>query len=132
MVSIWKWPLPLAREQELVLPYRTKLLCAKNQGGHISVWGLVDSDSQTTQVVFKIFGTGWNLSSSEVGVVGDLQYLDTVILGDFVWHVFYQVKRPRFVRGEEPEFSHIRTRTEVGVGLIESGQVAVEDKSGRG
>lgn len=51
------------------------------QSGSVVPWSLVDIESDTTQRMFKLFGTGQTMEP-----VGN--YLGTVHERAFVWHIF--------------------------------------------
>ena len=48
-----------------------------------NLWALVNPKVGEENVQFKIFGTGFDIEENQ-----ELQYIDTLFEGGFVWHVF--------------------------------------------
>lgn len=78
--EIWKYTLKVGN-QTVVLPQDAKILCAKAQKGQITIWAVVKPRAILETREIEVRGTGWPFDA-----VGD--YIDSVIVGDFVWHVF--------------------------------------------
>ena len=59
-----------------------------NQDGTLCLWAMVDKNSPKTDIEIEIIGTGNPILFS-----GDFRraFIGTVIIGDFVWHVFERV-----------------------------------------
>ncbi len=88
---IWKYQLSVAFQQTIFIPKGSRILSAHAQNEMICLWMLLDpdrSDSQT-ETEIRIFGTGHPIED-ESGV--DLRFIGTVLIGQFVWHVFEAVK----------------------------------------
>lgn len=87
MRTIYKYPLDLVREQVIEAPIPAKVKAVKVQGDQLCVWIQVDSQCVgpnywPRQRHFIIVGTGQELPSQ------NYHYIDTVLLGQFVWHVY--------------------------------------------
>lgn len=80
MKTVWKFPLPLAPEVNVMMPEGAQVLYVGNQAGTIALWALVDPDKSLVTRVFRIAGTGHD--------VPDGVYVGTVQQGPLVWHVF--------------------------------------------
>lgn len=83
MYSIYKYNLDLTERQTLNLPKGRKFLDVQVQNGKIVIWLLVDPNAELIGQQFRIIGTGQRLNSIPTG-----QYLGTVQLDSFVWHLF--------------------------------------------
>lgn len=79
---IYKYPLDLAKEQELLLPFAPQLLCVQVQNNQPYLWAIVDLDCKSLPVTIKMYGTGNGNPHP------DDKYLGTVQLDGFVWHYF--------------------------------------------
>lgn len=82
---IWKWTLPIADRQSLMLPLGAKFLTAQMQGGMPQLWALCD-DTQTEKSsrVIAIYGTGHPLPDAPGEYIGTVQ----MVGGSLVWHIF--------------------------------------------
>ena len=81
--KIYKYRLDV--ETKLELPIGSKILSVKSQNGVIFLWAIVDTDvlNLDREVrTFIILGTGHTVPNLS------LCFIDTCIIGDFVWHVF--------------------------------------------
>lgn len=81
--TIWKFPFTVAREFEIVMPQRARILTVQMQGALPCLWARVDPT--TTKVIryFRIFGTGHKLPDSL-----HADYIGTFQDGSCVWHLF--------------------------------------------
>lgn len=99
MITIWKYPLEMDNKEfvvgyharwkeyyDIIVPYKSKLLCVQTQHGVPCLWFQVDtSSSVTTTRRFIIVGTGNEIKHYDmVTYVGTFQLFD----GSFVGHVF--------------------------------------------
>lgn len=82
MIVIWKYPLDEAGRQTLLMPRGARVLCVQVQADEMQLWALVDDRAPNEPRNFAVYGTGHDLP----GKPGE--YLGTVQLGAFVWHVF--------------------------------------------
>lgn len=84
MKQIYKYPLSLESEQSIQLPVGSGVLDCKEQNGVPTLWVLQDVETQgaLTDVLIKIVGTG------EQFELDNWHYLRTVMIGEFVWHIF--------------------------------------------
>jgi len=94
MKSVWKFELPIEERVVTKMPTGAKLLCAKEQRGKIVVYAEVDPgykefdkwpryQAQTENRHFSVFPTGYIFEA------GGLEFLDTVQIDDYVFHVYY-------------------------------------------
>lgn len=85
MITIHKYPLILMADQLIQLPDGAVIRKVGLQRDVLTLWAEVNSDNKvTTTRNIMVFGTG-----HEIYAKGKkLQYLDTVFVGEFVWHVF--------------------------------------------
>lgn len=86
MQNIFKYKLEVVDTQMVEAPVGMKWLAAQFQGSHIFVWGKFYTHFQDdkTLYTFYIRGTGhaWD------GRPYAQDYLDTVQMNQFVWHIF--------------------------------------------
>lgn len=84
--EVWKYPLSITRNQDIILPSDYKILSIQVQSGRPMMWALVDPDARETKINLKTFGTGHPIDGS---VIYRLTYIDTYQFVDgTVWHVF--------------------------------------------
>lgn len=56
------------------------------QDGMFVMWALIDKDAHHRYVhKFKVVGTGWDIEEDE-------KYIDTIQVGEFVWHLVQKVR----------------------------------------
>lgn len=79
---IWKYPLKITDLQDIEIPGLVRFLSVKNQLGVLCLWALVDLDAEFKTTTIEIIGTGNPIPS------GTRHFIETVIISDFVWHVF--------------------------------------------
>ena len=82
-MSIWKFTLEIKNMQRIFMPRGAKILSVANQNGSICLWAIVDRSAVVEERNFGVFGTG-----HDVGFLGKDEFLDTVFIEEFVWHVF--------------------------------------------
>jgi hypothetical protein len=81
---IHKQVLMLAEYQRVLVPEGAKILKVADQNGLLVFWYSFESQlTDKKQLEFQIVGTG-NFTTLHK----DMQYLDSVITGAFVWHVY--------------------------------------------
>ena len=92
MKTIWKYRINLAERQTITVPAGGQILCVKVQYDAIAIWSEVETDNPTEERTIVIRGTGqpFHMPRGE-----HFCYLDTVLLGDFVWHVYEVWQIPR-------------------------------------
>jgi hypothetical protein len=86
---IHKYCLPFLtqRTDHVEVPIRNgKLLHVAVQHGDIHLWAAVDPRDTESHAVFRLAGTGTMVDTS-------WHHLGTVLLGDYVWHVFSELRR---------------------------------------
>lgn len=69
------------------MPEGAKILSVGNQRGNLCLWAMVDPTNPGVFRIFEMIGTGYPLS--DVG----LQFIGTVVIEPFVWHVFERTGR---------------------------------------
>lgn len=85
MKTIFKYPLALIRQQTLMVPSQRKALSVQAQYGQICLWMAVEPSYGAVSMQVTIVGTGHDIPDDGSDFVG------TVQLDDFVWHVFVGV-----------------------------------------
>ena len=90
MKTIWKFPLMSnLSEQWITTPRGSQPMSCDVQHHTICIWCLTDSEvKETERWRIWIVGTGHPLPNNP-----RLSLLNTLIMGEFVWHVFYESKR---------------------------------------
>ncbi len=85
MKVIYKFPLDITDSQKVMLPSDFEILKIGFQGLTLMLWALVDPQCRVTWRTITIVGTGHEFDP------GHKSYIDTVFMGDFVWHVFVDI-----------------------------------------
>jgi len=83
MRIIYKYVLKLEDEQIIKIPKYSDIIKVDHQQEQICMWVDGRSDVDLHPVKIRIIGTGRPIPEHE-----DLNYLDTVIMDYFVWHVY--------------------------------------------
>lgn len=83
MMKIFKYPLHTIDVQAVYMPRGARLLHADDQGGVICLWAEVDPDQPSVGREIAIVGTGYSPPP------GGYKHLSTVLMGEFVRHVYY-------------------------------------------
>lgn len=79
--TIYKYPLQLkSGAQEVSMPDGAEILHVADQGGHPTIWALVDTEAKEVVRAFGVFGTGHPCP--------DHDYIGTAHANGFVWHIF--------------------------------------------
>lgn len=79
---IWKFSLELTGWQSLRMPKGAEVLSVRDQGGNLCLWAICDPGAETCERDFFVVGTG-HAVPIDIGT-----FIDTVLMGQFVWHVF--------------------------------------------
>jgi len=83
MKQIWKYPLKITEEQQILMPRQAKILSAGlDPHGELCVWALVDPARPVHIRRFRIFGTGHPFEDTLWALVA------SVLVHPFMWHVF--------------------------------------------
>lgn len=82
-MEIWKFVLEITSRQWVPMPRGAVVISAANQDGSLCIWAMVNPDHPTVGREFNVIGTG-NKVDADVERV----FIDTVLIGPFVWHVF--------------------------------------------
>jgi hypothetical protein len=83
---IWKYELSITAMQEIEVPLGAKVLSAKMQDQRLCLWAMVDPNEQRIRMPIEIIGTGHKTSNC-----CSREFIDTVIDGPFVWHIFRRI-----------------------------------------
>lgn len=82
--AIFKYPLRLIGEQIIELPQYAKILSVGKQDQQIYLWALINKEATLNEMRdIEIYGTGDPVENAE-----GLDFIDTCIVGAFVWHIF--------------------------------------------
>ena len=85
MRRIWKYPL----KENDVTTIVGNVYCIRAimvQDGIPQVWIEMDDDCAEVSIDLVSVGTGWDVSSE---VMECFHYVDSVIIGDYVWHYYW-------------------------------------------
>lgn len=63
-----------------------EILCAQRQGNSLMLWIKEDNEAQKIARIIYILPTGQEFADIP------MKYIDTVQMGDYVWHVFEKVQ----------------------------------------
>jgi len=83
MRTIYKYILEEHDTNVIQMPELATILKVERQQDQICMWAEVDTTRPLTPYTFRIFGTGNSHPEDEM-----MTYLNTVIMGYFVWHVY--------------------------------------------
>ena len=88
MYTIYKYPLRIKEEQELVLPIFSRILSVETQRANIVLYALVDTDTPgKTHLTVYIRGTGYPADGlQDATFIGTVKMLD----GALMYHIFYK------------------------------------------
>ena len=84
MKTVWKFPLEIADEQNLMMPECAEILTAQMQGGTLCLWALVNPDAPKQRRIIEILGTGNPAPDTERKYISTAQ----IAGGLLIWHVF--------------------------------------------
>jgi hypothetical protein len=84
MKSIWKFPLRVEDEQEVMMPYGAEILCVQVQNGVPCLWAEVESTNTAQARIIRTRGTGHPFVGKHGEYVGTYQLDD----GAFLGHVY--------------------------------------------
>lgn len=86
MKKVWKYQLKNYKFQKLEIPEGAFFLNGIVQDDVITLYYLVDETQPVNDFAFHIIPTGGSIPDNQ------LLYLDTFVIGSFVWHVFTDLK----------------------------------------
>jgi hypothetical protein len=87
MKKIFKYPLHVTDHQAVPMPFNANIVSAGLDAyGQLCVWAIVETTAESKPVHIRIVGTGNPMP--EVPML----FIDTVVMGSFVWHVFEEIK----------------------------------------
>ncbi len=81
-MKIWKYRLAVVPVQKIELPIRADIIAAQNQNNELYIWVIVNPSNPQSIKEIHIVGTGFEFDDQK------LIYIDTVQIGNLVWHVF--------------------------------------------
>lgn len=89
-MKIFKYPLQIVDQQTIMLSVSAKVLSVDNQRGSLCLWALVDPlDGLIAPRRIFVHGTGHDIPVASA--VSNKQFIGTVLMEPFVWHVFEEV-----------------------------------------
>ena len=91
METICKYPLGIVGCQTVDMPEGSKILSVAEQDGDICFWAQVTANNPPVKRMIEIAGTGNPYPPSDGAV---RVFLGTVVMGQFVWHVFEKLPEP--------------------------------------
>lgn len=85
-MRIFKYPLEITDQQDITLPYNSKILSCQMQGDALQLWALVDEETDVfCEKTIRIIGTGNPINDYD----STFKFISTVQDDrDFVWHIF--------------------------------------------
>ncbi len=85
MTTIYKYPLHIVDRQVLSMPSGARILTAMLQGDDVCLWAEVEPGGPWPPIerTIRIIGTGHSMPDTST-----LRYINSVIHGRFVWHVY--------------------------------------------
>jgi hypothetical protein len=86
-IAIWKYKLAIIGEQKITMPDNAVSLSVQAQDGDVCLWAMVDEEAPLVERTFVIYETGQPISPVRYD-----NFLATVQIGSFVWHVFQGVR----------------------------------------
>ena len=90
-MKIFKYQLPLKAVGSIEIDPKFTLLKLGEQNGVITMWAAVDEDAKREERRYSILGTGQTYPNPTHSYAkGEWEYLDTVFVGPYVWHVFME------------------------------------------
>lgn len=90
MTKIWKYDIPLTTNLVIEIPSNSKILTALLQYEQIRLWVQVEPESPKRKRKFHVMGTNHDFEKQAVDP-HNLIYINTVMQGPFVWHVYEEV-----------------------------------------
>ncbi len=88
-MKVYKYPLELIPEQNIQIPFGSKILTVQTQyedARIVCLWALVDPERKPVERTIIIRGTGHELKE-EVKYIGTVQHAE----GTLVWHIFEKI-----------------------------------------
>lgn len=88
MRKIYKYPLEIVDEQIVNVPAGAILLTVQVVNNEICLYAIVDESQPLKQRLINIYGTGQPIDDE---IYLKSRYIDTVIHGQYVWHIFENI-----------------------------------------
>lgn len=85
MRTVYKYPVPVADEVRIDMPFGAKVLHVEQQGEGVYIWALVDPSAERERRVFIVRGTGHPIDDDM-----PIEHVGTFLLqgGALVFHLF--------------------------------------------
>ncbi len=84
MITIYKYPIEIIREQGVSMPEDAVILSVGlDPAGRLCLWARVNTHKAPRQRIIEIYGTGTVVASVLEG-----RFIGTVLQQEFIWHVF--------------------------------------------
>ena len=91
-MKIFKYPLVVTDEQQILLPPGSRILSVAEQFGTLCAWALVDATLSASIVyTFRIVGTGNPMPLAFRKLHENVFVGSVVMTSGFVWHVFHDL-----------------------------------------
>lgn len=84
--TIWKFPLEITDEQNVMMPEGAVILSAQSQSDTLCLWAKVDAKAPLSRRTIRIFGTGHPVPDEPLIFIATAQMLNA--WGPLVWHIF--------------------------------------------
>ena len=83
--KIHKFVLEITDFQDVEIQKDFKIISVINQNGKLCLYAIVDPNGKKVAVKIRIVGTGHPF------IANSLNFIETVQVGDFIWHVFENI-----------------------------------------
>jgi hypothetical protein len=87
MVTIWKYPLEVTDEQDVLLPLGARILTVQSQNDRPCLLAIVEPDMRVSARKIVTHGTGHQFSDKNLNYLGTYQLRG----GSLIFHVFERV-----------------------------------------
>lgn len=84
MKTIYKYPLELIGQQQILMPKDSRILAVQVQHEQTCLWAEVITENELVAVTINIFGTGHHLPDKPGHYIGTYQHLG----GELIFHVY--------------------------------------------
>ena len=84
--QVWKFPLGVGHKHVIQMPEGAKFIHAHVAAATPTLWAIVDTEAPLQDHTFLMFETGHDLA--ELGEYRFNEYVGTVHVGWYVWHIF--------------------------------------------
>jgi len=98
MEIIYKYKIPVSPDHlkrfKLYIPYDAEILSVQLQGGKPVIWAKLETQEQSVERTFVIYGTGIEIMRGDCGydlVDCELNYVGAWQQPPYVWHLFEEI-----------------------------------------